>query len=171
MVENNKQLVSANEIIPGLWLGNEEASQDLNFLKTSNITVIVNATKHIPCRWEKYSGMNYYRVPVNDPGPANYVNFDQEDNVVMLYHLPFVLEFIRENLNKNRNVLVHCHAGIQRSATVVLMYLMTFIYAKSCKKNRLRYSIRHILKTRPIVFYSGTGMSFRPAILQYVSNL
>jgi len=33
-------------------------------------------------------------------------------------------KFINDNIKQNKNVLVHCHAGISRSSTIVIMYLM-----------------------------------------------
>src|SRR6185437_8475909 len=89
------QEISANEIIPGLWLGNEESSQNENFIKKAKISVIVNVTKHIPCKWSR-SNIGYYQIPVNDPGPG--AELDQEDNQVMIRELPFVLEYINLNL-------------------------------------------------------------------------
>jgi len=168
---SEKKLLSANEIISGLWLGNEEASQNIDFLNKANITAVVNATKHILCKWQKYPyrKIDYYRVPVNDPGPTS--NIDQEDNIVMFQHLPSVLNFIDMHRQNGENVLIHCHAGIQRSATIVLAYLMTYVYKIGCKKDRLRYSLRHLMRNRPAVFYSGYNISFRPAISQYIVNM
>jgi protein-tyrosine phosphatase len=162
-------LASANEIIPGLWLGNEESSQSEDFLKKTNIKAIVNATKHIPDTYQ--IDIDYYRVPVNDPGPSFYMDLDQEDNALMLKHLPYVLPFIKRHLDRDESVLVHCHAGIQRSATIVLAYLITYIYTQGNKTDRLKYALRHILRERPIVFYAGTSMNFKPAISQYIIDL
>ena len=39
-------------------------------------------------------------------------------------HFEEAYEFIEENLNKKLNVLVHCHAGVSRSAAIVIAYLM-----------------------------------------------
>jgi protein-tyrosine phosphatase len=164
-------IISVNEIVPGLWLGNEEASQSDEFLKKANIGVIVNATKHIPCKWKKahFVNVDYYRVPVNDPGPTS--DLDQEDNKIMLSHLPHVVKYININLKSNKNVLVHCHAGIQRSAAIVLAYLMAHYYVTGHKKDRLQKSLRHIMQNRPVVFYEGTVMSFRPAVTQYIIDI
>jgi len=38
----------ANEIVPGLWLGNKHASQDRGFLDTKKIGAIFNCTKDLP---------------------------------------------------------------------------------------------------------------------------
>ena len=40
-------------------------------------------------------------------------------------HFDKMLEFINKNL-KTTNVLVHCFAGVSRSATTVIAYLMKF---------------------------------------------
>ena len=54
---------NAHEIIPGLWLGNRSASQDIDWLKEKDISTVFNATKDIP-----FSPVikHAYRIPVDD---------------------------------------------------------------------------------------------------------
>lgn len=47
---------------------------------------------------------------------------DSEDES-LLDHFPLCFNFIDEN-RKLTNVMVHCYAGISRSATVILGYMM-----------------------------------------------
>src|ERR1700678_1003123 len=115
------RVISVNEIIPGIWVGDEESSRNIEFIKKANIKVIINATRNIPCTWEK-NNIEYYRLSVNDPGPNT--DIDKPDNMTMLNHIPFVLNFININHTKGNNILIHCHAGIQRSATIMLIYLI-----------------------------------------------
>ena len=42
----------------------------------------------------------------------------------MATHFEETYDFIRQNLLEGKNVLVHCHAGKSRSATVVIAFLM-----------------------------------------------
>jgi len=46
-------------------------------------------------------------------------------NYDMTQHFDEAITFIEEQLNAGRNVLVHCHAGVSRSATIMIAYLMT----------------------------------------------
>jgi protein-tyrosine phosphatase len=168
------QELSVNEIVPGLYLGNKEAAENENFLKSAKIKLIINATQHIPCK-KDWKDPNFHvdclQIPMNDPGFSPYMTNTQEDNVMMLENLPFVLDLIHQRLQKYENVLVHCHAGVQRSATIVFLYLYTYVYQKGTKKDRIIYSSRHILKNRPCVFNYGTGMSFHPAMKEYIHGV
>ena len=162
--------ISVNEIIPGLWLGNYEASQSQEFLRIANIGTIINMTKTYPNTFESDS-IQYLRVPINDPGPTNSLN--QIDNTQLYEQLPFLVEFIHDKLSNNENVLVHCRAGISRSPSLVLAYLLKYIFNNkfsNFKKMRLKYALRCLLTNRPPVFYYGYKCNFDPAITQYLSD-
>jgi predicted protein tyrosine phosphatase len=153
-IDPNNIIVSADEILPGLWLGNEAASQSASFMKKHKIGLIVNATKHIP---SKFLGkIHYIRVPVNDPGIHS---GDNEDVDIMRISLPLVLAYIYKFRRAGKNVLVHCHAGAQRSAIIVAAYLLFRKHAKN-----INDAINQVIKHRGIAFFGGSSVNFRRAL-------
>jgi predicted protein tyrosine phosphatase len=60
-------------------------------------------------------------------------------------HFVEVYDFIEECVSKNQKVLVHCVAGVSRSPTMVIAYLM--------KKNRWSFeqAYSHVEKQRPFI--------------------
>jgi dual specificity phosphatase 12 len=103
----------AKQIIPNLWIGSEGDSRNPSFFKQHNIRLVVNATRNIPVTTSP--DVRAYRIPVND---------DPSENATMLEHFPIVVVVIDDVLNFDKGVLVHCRAGMQRSAAVVAAYLM-----------------------------------------------
>jgi len=103
----------AKEIIPGLWIGSEGDSQSRSFFRQHNIGLIVNCSKTIP--FKSTTGIDEYRVPIDD---------DPRDNATLVNHLPVVVRTIDAVLSRGKSVLVHCRAGMQRSASVVAAYIM-----------------------------------------------
>lgn len=103
----------AKQIIKNLWIGSEGDSRSAAFYKAHNIRFVVNATGSIPIKTPP--GVLSYRVPVDD---------HPSENPTMLRHLPLVVVAIDDVLKYNHGVLVHCRAGMQRSAAVVAAYLM-----------------------------------------------
>jgi hypothetical protein len=103
----------ADLIIPGLWLGNGKSSMDEKFLKENGITCVFNCTKDLP--FHSYTKKRY-RVPVDD----NLKN--EEIRNMELWSYEIVYKLTKEH--KQGNVLVHCYAGMQRSAAVIAMYLI-----------------------------------------------
>jgi len=127
---------NADLIIPGLWLGNKSASMDDKFLKDNNISVVFNCTKDLPFN---SSIRKRYRVPVDD-------NLRHEEIRNMeLWSFEIIYKLTKEH--KNANVLVHCYAGMQRSAAVVAMYL---IATKNMKKDHV---IPFIREKRKVAFW------------------
>jgi len=104
----------AHEILPGLWLGNRIAALNDRWLKQQEITAVFNCTKDLP-----FSPIikKQYRLPVDDNLKA------EEIRNMTLWSHEAVYKVLAE-YNKNQKVLVHCAAGMQRSATVVGMLLI-----------------------------------------------
>ena len=128
---------NADEIIPGLWLGNRKASQDVNWLRSKNITSVFNATKDIPFA----PGTQYmYRIPVDD-------NL-QDDEIRNMEHWSWEIVFkVIKDYNAGKQILIHCMAGMQRSAAITAMVLIALY---RCNTDD---AIKYIKSKRPIAFY------------------
>jgi dual specificity phosphatase 12 len=143
----------ADQIIPRLWLGNFNSSQDIEFIKNNRITVIINCTKDLP--FLSVNGVYKYRVPVDD-------NLQREEIIAMTQWIRKILPIIDEHNRGGRSILIHCAAGMQRSAIVVLSYLYkyTVFHNNSHDPKAILIKLR---SKRPIVFtpYMNFGDSFR----------
>jgi rhodanese-related sulfurtransferase len=125
----------ADEIIKGIWIGNMASSQDSEFLIGKGIRAVFNCTKTIPFH---EAVRNQYRVPVDD-------NL-QEDEIRNMELWSFEIIYKLRLEHKKGPVLVHCHAGMQRSACVVAMYLIATANMK------VEQAITYIQSKRPITF-------------------
>jgi len=93
----------------GLYLGNIFAATDLEILKQSKIGAVLTVASNTEL---EYRDMKHMIIPVLDVEQTNLLQyFDQ------------MLEFIDEN-RKTTNVFVHCFAGVSRSSTAVIAYIM-----------------------------------------------
>ena len=132
-----------------VWVGSRATAADPAFLKKNNIKFIVNCTKDLP----KYTDIPMLRVPVND---------SPQDAEKMGKFLKMAALAIRDVTRYDGNVLVHCYAGMNRSATVTAAYLMTI------KGLTAQQAIDIIKKKKPETF---TPMNFRPALKSYEETL
>ena len=105
---------SKHEIDKNLWLGDSRSALDTDFLKSNNIKLVVNLSKNL-----NFTDLDIhkYRVPIHD-------NRSQESDIGMITHFPHIYTKMQYHIDRNEGVLVHCRAGMQRSATVVALYLM-----------------------------------------------
>lgn len=138
-----------NMIIPRIYLGNYIIAADEKWLKENNITVVFNCTKHLPFA---KSIKHKYRVPVDD-------SLKEEDLKKMgIWSFEIIYKLLQE-YKSGANILIHCHAGMQRSAAVVAMFLMFLT------KKPLNEVIPFIQSKRPIAF---TPMAnFYPSMVFY----
>ena len=127
---------NADEILPGLWLGNYKASQDTDFLKKNNIRTVFNCTKDIP--FHPFT-IRRFRVPVDD-------NLQQQEIRNMeLWSYEIVANMAKEYKAGNK-ILVHCAAGMQRSAAAVAMFLI------ATQRVSKEQAMNYIRSKRPIAF-------------------
>lgn len=133
-----KLIPNQNEIEKNLWLGDYRSSSDKEFLKTQNIRLVVNLSKNL--NFIDLDNIEKYRVPIHD-------NRSHESDVGMITHFPDIYKKIDYYLSNNMGVLVHCRAGMQRSATIIALYLM--------KKRKLDFenAKKFIRSKRCIAFY------------------
>lgn len=124
-----------NEIIPNLFVGDYHSTKYAKQFK-----MIVNCTKHIP--FPIVIDIDLIRVSIND---------SEIETNALLQIAPGVIEKIHSALQRNKPVLVHCHAGMQRSCAIVAMYLMKY-YTYGSKRITPEMAIRIIQSKRPIAF-------------------
>jgi dual specificity phosphatase 12 len=105
---------TADEVIPGMWLGNRNAALDAKWLEQKGIRCVFNCTKDIPF---VAATPRKYRVPIDD-------NLEPEEiRNLELWSYEVVYKMTRE-YKTGEPMLVHCAAGMQRSAACVALFLM-----------------------------------------------
>lgn len=150
----------ANEVLPGLWVSDARAATDCRFLQKHRIGVVFNVTPDVPT---PCPGVVYHRVPIRDPGPGQ--PRTQEDIAKLRSWLPAILETLHAHLSSRQNVLVHCHAGVQRSAAIVAAYILAFYAHPDGTPLSLSEVKRYLRSKRPQVFAYGWSVNFREALV------
>uniref|UniRef100_A0A8B9I8H8 Dual specificity protein phosphatase n=1 Tax=Anser brachyrhynchus TaxID=132585 RepID=A0A8B9I8H8_9AVES len=105
----------ADEVWPGLYLGDQDIAANRRELAHLRITHILNASHS---KWR--GGAEYY-----EGTGIRYLGIEAHDSPsfdMSPYFYP-AADFIHQALNEGR-ILVHCAVGVSRSATLVLAYLM-----------------------------------------------
>lgn len=106
---------SIDRVDSHIYIGNHRGASDLILLKNNGITDIINTASEVP---------NYFE------GKFRYAKLGLTDYAEQKEDLSKVLEpvyrYILDTISKNPNakIFIHCHAGVSRSATIVIYYLM-----------------------------------------------
>jgi hypothetical protein len=113
-METRKPEENADEIIPGVWIGRWEPALNGEWLQKHNIQAVFNCTKQVPF----HSQIPHpYRIPVDDNlQPAELQNMED--------WAPEIAYKILHEYKAGRPMLIHCHAGMQRSTTACAFFLM-----------------------------------------------
>uniref|UniRef100_A0A8C8LV48 Dual specificity phosphatase 16 n=1 Tax=Oncorhynchus tshawytscha TaxID=74940 RepID=A0A8C8LV48_ONCTS len=100
-------------ILPHLYLGCQRDVLNKEVMQQNEIAYVLNASNTCP-KPDYIPESHFLRVPVND-------SFCEK----ILPWLDRSVEFIEKAKASNACVLVHCLAGISRSATIAIAYIMT----------------------------------------------
>ena len=138
-----------NQILPNLYIGNERSARNYG----DRFNLVVNCTPTIPFH---INARNKIRISVDDD-PAESANMYRE-----LYQSN-ALSYMHESLENNRPVLVHCHAGMQRSCAVVACYLINYYGLDPYT------AVEYIKQKRPVAFLGG--VNFKDTIMGYWNSL
>lgn len=102
----------ATQVLPHLYLGNMRDASDMASLSRLNIRYVLNVTAKPPS-YHLPPGFHYKHLEAADNGLQNLRQFFEE-----------AFGFIDEAKKAGAGVLVHCQAGISRSPTIAVAYLM-----------------------------------------------
>ena len=108
--------MNVREIIPGLWLGDKNISLNRQFYIDNDIDIVINCSKELPFI---DIDIDKIRIKVDD-------NLEKTEIINMYNNFEYIVKYINDNLNLCKNILVHCYAGRQRSATIIVSYLLKY---------------------------------------------
>ena len=98
-----------------MFLGDEHDACDLPVLDSKNIRYVLNLVPHEVETTRLYG--DKYR--------CRRLRLEDKESFDISRHMKSALEFIEEARVDRAAILVHCSAGVSRSATVVIAFLMT----------------------------------------------
>jgi len=145
------ELIGAIKVRDGLFIGDEYAAQDLEFVVANKVTRIINcAARQVPNHWEPI-GVNYLSFYWGDNDSQ--VLFDsKEETFSQIY------QFIQEAEELGESVLVHSVKGQGRCICVVAAFFMKK-YSWALFK-----SLEFLSSRRP-------DMDIRPSFVHQLANL
>ena len=99
------------EILDHLYIGSEEHASNESQLRENKIDSVLNVAKGCKNYFEE--DLTYYNLPVMDTC---------EEDISQIFERAFII--IEKVRLSGGRILVHCNAGISRSATICIAYLM-----------------------------------------------
>ncbi len=115
------------ELLPGLWIGDKNSSNDYNLFKKNNIKCTINCENDLK-----------FLLNQNNQYEFNVLNTEINQKKTIKY-LNDCADFINNNLDKLNNILVFCNSGLQFAPTVVIAFLIK--YSKVNKITAINYLI------------------------------
>lgn len=129
-ITDSFSILPMTKVHSNLYIGNEDNSNDADMLKSKGITHILSLIGH----QSSVGKVVRKQCPMHDKGRSDIKDVLDE-----------VYEFMESGQKENNNLLVHCKLGQNRSAVVVIAFLM-----KKFKKT-LHRAHRDLRKVRPII--------------------
>lgn len=134
-----------NQVDRNIFIGDHNAAKSDDILRNYGITHIINTAIEVPSYFEESglppSGRKIFYLNLglrDDPTPGN-------ENILEVLEpaLRYIVNVLKRN--PNAKILIHCHAGISRSSSIVIYYLMR---TRGWDYNK---SLEYLKSQRPIV--------------------
>ncbi|PAV56691.1 hypothetical protein WR25_04975 [Diploscapter pachys] len=138
-------------IFPFLYLGSQRDSLDDSELKRCGITDVINLSTSLPRSSYIANDENFLRIPVND-------SYQEK----LSPHFENAFEHLERIRLTNRVCLIHCLAGISRSPTLAISYVMRH------KKMSSDEAYKFVKEKRPSI---SPNFNFMGQLLEYEEKL
>ena len=146
----------ATQVLPHLYLGNMRDASDVSILHRLGVGYVLNVTSKPPC-YNMEPGITYKQLVADDNGLQNLRQFFEE-----------AFEFIDLAKSNSSGVLVHCQAGISRSPTIAVAYLMKYYPMAMADAYKFVKSRRSIIS--PNLNFMGQLWEFEQGLRTKKSN-
>ena len=157
--------MSFSEIIPGLFVGDEEAAKLVFIPGGPPVSRVINCANEL-FNWEEWSGPFtngqpsdvYIKIPLEDDGSP-------KDLQVFEDGFKAVVAFLGDVSIEDKPVLIHCAMGISRSASMAA--------AVMCHLNpnlTVDTAVSMIMSKRPVAFDGGTCQLYRPVLNKFFAK-
>ncbi|NXA02532.1 DUS5 phosphatase, partial [Nesospiza acunhae] len=161
------------EILPFLYLGSAYHASKCEFLANLHITALLNVSRKSSesfkdqyCyKWIPVEDRNVSRKssePFKDQYCYKWIPVEDSHTADISSHFQEAIDFIDQVRRAGGRILVHCEAGISRSPTICMAYLM------KTRKLRLDEAFDYIKQRRSLI---SPNFGFMGQLLQYESEI
>lgn len=141
--------IAASEILPFLMVGSRRDAADREVLRKNGVTHVLNSTPDCPCHFK--DELVYLRIAVKDCW-----------NQDLPSHFDDAFKFINSCKDAGGKAMIHCNAGISRSATLAIAYIM------ATEKKNLMDAYTFVKSKRPVI---SPNLDFMGELQQYEKTL
>ncbi|CAI2325336.1 unnamed protein product [Caenorhabditis sp. 36 PRJEB53466] len=138
-------------ITPNIYLGSQLDSLDETMLKALDISAVINLSVTCPKSVCITEDKNFMRIPVND-------SYQEK----LTPYFPMAFEFLERLRKSGKKCLIHCLAGISRSPTLCISYIMRYMQMGSDD------AYRYVKERRPSI---SPNFNFMGQLLEYENVL
>jgi len=131
-----------------IWLGSKNDAEDINFLLKNKITHVINVCGEL-ARPEFLSKPEHVRERVKNIQYYELQALDHPMYPILEKHgnqISTLMDSIFKE-NHNHRVLIHCYAGINRSATLLIHFLKQCVFPDES----IYQVIKNVKQLRPII--------------------
>jgi len=126
----NQFFTDYDKITDRIYLGNIAGAQNKHFLDNNNIGYVINLANQ---SYDKDPKISYLNININDTPDTN-----------IKQHFKTIIDFFNKGITSDKNIYIHCKAGISRSSSALIAYLMS-------KGLDMKTSVNYVISRRKII--------------------